>query len=556
MTSTPVNWHEDVALDPAKEYRALVRSLRWTEGFGVLFVQCSVAKGNDLVKQVRQDLAGKTIEVLALKAEDTNLFDCVAELPNLDEINVLFVQGLEHSIYAYEGSQAWDTPSQAYTYSEASVPRLLSHLNLNRELFYKQFKFFLVFLVPTFVLKYVSRRAPDFFDWRSGVLEFPADAETAQREYVRLYLSGHHNEYFTWTVARRIQRILEIQTWLDEPEITLEGRANLLFEQALLFYASEKHEEAVASYDKALSIKPDFHEACYYRGVSLAALGHFEEAIASYDQVLTIKPDFHKAWYKRGVSLAALGHFEEAIASYDQVLAIKPDFHEAWYSRGISLAALGRNEEEIANYDKLLEINPDYHAAWNSRGFSLYELGRNEEAISNYDRALELKPDEHFYWHNRGVSLSVLGRKEEAIIDYDKALKIKPNKYDAWYDRGLTLTALGRNEEAVASYDQVLTIKPDDHEAWYKRGVSLYHLGRYEDAIASYDEALGIKPDYASAIFNKACCYALQNQIDPALDCLQQSIALDPQWKEKAKTDTDFDLIRESDRFRAVVEGD
>ncbi|MCY7286521.1 MAG: tetratricopeptide repeat protein, partial [Cyanobacteria bacterium CAN_BIN43] len=50
-------------------------------------------------------------------------------------------------------------------------------------------------------------------------------------------------------------------------------------------------------------------------------------------------------------------------------------------------------------------------------------------------------------------------------------------------------------------------------------------------------------------------CYALQNQVDPAIDYLQQAIALDPQWKDQAKTDTDFDSIRESDRFRALVGG-
>jgi hypothetical protein len=37
---------------------------------------------------------------------------------------------------------------------------------------------------------------------------------------------------------------------------------------------------------------------------------------------------------------------------------------------------------------------------------------------------------------------------------------------------------------------------------------------------------------------------------------LQQAIDFDPSWKEHAKTDSDFDLIRESERFRAMVEGD
>jgi tetratricopeptide (TPR) repeat protein len=62
-----------------------------------------------------------------------------------------------------------------------------------------------------------------------------------------------------------------------------------------------------------------------------------EEAIASYDKALEIKPDYHEAWNNRGNALGDLGRLEEAIASYDKALEIKPDYHEAWYNRGIAL---------------------------------------------------------------------------------------------------------------------------------------------------------------------------------------------------------------------------
>jgi superkiller protein 3 len=54
-----------------------------------------------------------------------------------------------------------------------------------------------------------------------------------------------------------------------------------------------------------------------------------EEAIASYDKALEIKPDFHEAWNNRGNALDNLGRLEDAIASYDKALEIKPDYHEA-----------------------------------------------------------------------------------------------------------------------------------------------------------------------------------------------------------------------------------
>ena len=115
---------------------------------------------------------------------------------------------------------------------------------------------------------------------------------------------------------------------------------------------------------------------------------------------------------------------------------------------------------------------------------------------------------------------------------------------------------LGQYEAAIAAYDQALKIKPDQHEALYNKGIALDNLGQYEAAIAAYDQALKIKPDDSSPVYNKACCYGLQEDVENAIDCLQKAIALDPKYREMAKTDTDFDPIRHDERFRALVEGD
>jgi tetratricopeptide (TPR) repeat protein len=88
-------------------------------------------------------------------------------------------------------------------------------------------------------------------------------------------------------------------------------------------------------------------EVWYEQGNQRYFAGDFWGAIASYDQAIAIKADYHEAWNNRGVSLDNLGRREEAIASYDQAIALKPDKHEAWNNRGNSLANLGRREESI-----------------------------------------------------------------------------------------------------------------------------------------------------------------------------------------------------------------
>ncbi|MDM8560165.1 SUMF1/EgtB/PvdO family nonheme iron enzyme [Candidatus Parabeggiatoa sp. HSG14] len=85
-------------------------------------------------------------------------------------------------------------------------------------------------------------------------------------------------------------------------------------------------------------------------------------------------------------------------------------------------------------------------------------------------------------------------------------------------------------------------------------------LGDYKEAITYCDKVLQIKPDYAIAWYNKACYYAIQEQIEQALPDLQKAISLNPKYKELAKTDADFDKIRHDARFQALlseqIEGD
>ena len=75
-------------------------------------------------------------------------------------------------------------------------------------------------------------------------------------------------------------------------------------------------------------------EAYNNRGNALQDLKRFEEALASYDKALAIRPDYAEAYSNRGIALQDLKRFEEALASYDKAIALKPDYAEAFNNRG------------------------------------------------------------------------------------------------------------------------------------------------------------------------------------------------------------------------------
>ena len=56
--------------------------------------------------------------------------------------------------------------------------------------------------------------------------------------------------------------------------------------------------------------------------VTLQELKLFEDALASYDQALRVRPDYTEALYNRGIALQELMRFEEALASFDSALRL------------------------------------------------------------------------------------------------------------------------------------------------------------------------------------------------------------------------------------------
>jgi tetratricopeptide (TPR) repeat protein len=147
----------------------------------------------------------------------------------------------------------------------------------------------------------------------------------------------------------------------------------------------------------------------------------FRESINSYDRAITLDPNYAMAYYNKGNSLAELGCGEEAIKSFDRAIALDPNDAMAYSSKGNSLAGLGRREEAIESYDRAIALNPNHTAAHNNRGTSLADLGRREEAIESYDRAIALNPNDALAHCKKGKSLMALDRNKEALLCFEVA---------------------------------------------------------------------------------------------------------------------------------------
>ena len=175
--------------------------------------------------------------------------------------------------------------------------------------------------------------------------------------------------------------------------------AEAYFNQGSTKLHSGQHEEAIADFDEAIRLKPDYAEAYNSRGYAKGMLGQFEKAIADLDRVIYLKPGDTSAYSNRGNAKSELGQHEKAIADFDTVLRLKPDYAEAYNNRGVAKFRLGQHEEAIADFDEAIRLKPDYVGAYNSRGHVNKMLGRYEEAEQDQRTANVLLTAEPMIMH-------------------------------------------------------------------------------------------------------------------------------------------------------------
>jgi len=188
---------------------------------------------------------------------------------------------------------------------------------------------------------------------------------------------------------------------------------------AYAYNARQRHQEALASADRALALQADFIDALNNRGNALAGLGLAQQALLSFERVLALRDDFAPAWNNRACALRDLGRALDALASCDRAIAIDPNYAEAWSNRGNALSDLNRASEAQVCYQRALELAPDNAETWSNFGLTLVDLNQHIEALASYDRALTLQPDSAEAHWNKALCLLQLGRLAEGWREYE-----------------------------------------------------------------------------------------------------------------------------------------
>lgn len=260
--------------------------------------------------------------------------------------------------------------------------------------------------------------------------------------------------------------------------------------------------------------------------------------------------------------------YEHAIRMFQQAINVDAKFALAYagiadaYSHLYRYADASRENvrKSVEASEKAIALDADAAEAHASRGLSLFISGEFEEAKKEFEHAIKLNPNLFDAYYYYGLACSSNSDFETAEKMFQKAVEVNPADYQAPMFLAQAYTSMGRKHDemrvrlgALETIQRHLEMNPHDTRALYFGAQNLCLVGENEKGVELAERALGQDQDEPVVLYNVACFYALQGDIDRAIELLTTAIANGWGDREWLETDSDLDTLRQDNRFKALL---
>ncbi len=281
--------------------------------------------------------------------------------------------------------------------------------------------------------------------------------------------------------------------------------------------------------------------------------------VRAYDYFLQGKHYFY-SWGLRNVRFS--------VDMFTKAVKLDPDYGRAWAALADAFATIflywDTSEDVLAGSDsasmRALELLPGLAESHVSRGLYHFANGASREAVAEFETALRLDPGlfDAYYFYAR-VRFQ-RGEYHEALELFEKAEHIRPEDFQVPTFLRQIYRSLGRERDAKAAAGhalerakQHLELYPDDTRALNLGAAALVERGDKELAMEWAERSLAIDGDNPDTLYNIACSYALMDEPDRALDCLERANLQGMSIAGWAENDSDLDSLRGNPRFQALM---
>ncbi|MFC1743048.1 protein kinase [Candidatus Riflebacteria bacterium] len=326
--------------------------------------------------------------------------------------------------------------------------------------------------------------------------------------------------------------------------ILLKPDASFIGMRGEIFFETNRINEAIDDFNRAIKLTPDSDELYYKRGKAFHRSGQFQNAILDFERALSNRKEV-AIFQERADCYLQMNKFAEAISDLNEAKNLKPKDPENFRLLGNAHIVKGDMEKAISFFNQGLEVAPDFYPLYLERGSILtkklkYDLalkdftkakklapkspevfenlgnffeiqGNLVQAVFNHDQAILLEPNSRRY-QNRARLNNILGKFEPALNDSNKSLEYNPENFLAFLSRAIAHEYLGKKELALKDFNQAQSFSPDYNPTYFFRGRYFFNTGKYEKAIKDFTHVINLVPTDASSYYFRCLAYKKRGQ--------------------------------------------
>src|ERR1700687_2511168 len=198
------------------------------------------------------------------------------------------------------------------------------------------------------------------------------------------------------------------------------------------------------------------------RGNTYLAKGDFDRAVADYEQAIRLDPNYTIAFNGRGTAYQAKGEFDHAIADYTEAIRLDPTYILAFNNRGLAYSNQDDYDHAIADFDQVTQLDPNNTIAFNKRGNAYLAKGDLDHALADYTEVIRQDSKDAIAFNNRGNAYLAKGDIDRAIADYNEAIRLDPDECGTHLNRGTANFYSGSLSKAQTDFSRSSELNPKD----------------------------------------------------------------------------------------------
>jgi tetratricopeptide (TPR) repeat protein len=195
---------------------------------------------------------------------------------------------------------------------------------------------------------------------------------------------------------------------------------------------------------------------------------------------------------------------EEAIAVYSEIIKDKPEFASSYYDLGRAYLMTDKQDEAASMYQDMIDIDKKSVSGRLALAGILVKQGDTDKAAKIVEDVVALEPENL-------VALNLLGEMSLANEDYEKAekefskmIELRSNTFEGHFNMARMNFAQGDFDKCIEHGKEALITRPVDVRIHNILGMAYMRKGMINDAVIEFNKIIDINSDFIPAYLNLA----------------------------------------------------